>query len=60
MGYLPCPRIKGTYESSTVVREVVGMVGTGCPLGGGHPWLVAVRGHSWPVIVRGVVDVRYR
>ena len=23
-------------------------------LGGGHLWLVAVRGHSWPVVVRGL------
>ena len=23
-------------------------------MGGGHPWLVAVRGHSWPIVVRGL------
>ena len=48
MGYLPCPRIRGTYKSSTVVQVVVGMVGTGRPL-----WVVGIRGSSPSVGTRG-------
>ena len=47
MGYLLCPRIKGIYDSSTVARVVLGMVGTGRPM-----W-VGIRGSSPSVGTRG-------
>ena len=48
MGYLPCPRITGTYESSTVVRVVAGTAGTGRPL-----LVVGIRGLSPSMGTRG-------
>ena len=58
MGYLLCLRVK--YTSSTIVRVVEGMVGTRRLCGW---WTSVARRCPWalvPVVVRGVVGVRYR